>query len=126
MLPGVRVIAGFGPVGKIVGELKKFIFGRLQLHGCVIRDAKHLKGIMVNASLHVLVMDAADLNLPGYEFVSGGIRIIREISYRDLDTDQLGFVISVFVKLCFQLGIHLGFQHADDEPVAKPVKQQYE
>jgi hypothetical protein len=123
MFPAMCIVAGLFLPGKIVGEFKEFVFSRPEPHGGMIRNAKQFERIVVNAALHIFVLDAADFDLAVHALVLGRVGIIREIANRNLDADQLGVINGFLIELRFQLGVCLCFEQSDNQPVTKPVKK---
>src|SRR5580692_7644759 len=72
------IVALFFLMGKIVGEFKELVLCCPELHGRMIRDAKQIEGVVVNAALHIFVLDAANLDLPVHPLVLGRIRVVWE------------------------------------------------
>jgi hypothetical protein len=109
---------------EVIDLPEKIIFGGLQAHGCLVGDTEQLQGIFEEAAFYIFVLDAADLDLAVYPFETGRRVVIRKRGDGDLDGNELGFVVVVFVETSFQPAIGAILQVGAQQLVTVPVEEQ--
>lgn len=82
-----------------IGQLEELIFRGIQPHGGIIGDTEHFHRILVQAPLHIVITDAARLDLSVYPFEFYGSIVIGQVARRNFNGDQLRLIVFILIQL---------------------------
>lgn len=106
----------------IVNKLEELIAGKLKFHFSFIWQTKEHYTIIDDRTFHVFVMYPINFNFTVNPLKTGIAILIRKIQ-RNLDLNELAFVVVAVIEPLFQDKIGLLLEIIRQNPVSKPVKQ---
>jgi hypothetical protein len=110
--------------GDTMYQLEMTHSGSAYFHEHLIGNAEEFQGVIVDTPLHVLIRHAINFQLAIDSFEGGRVLVVSQMRNRDLDGNELRFVVLPPVELRFQLLPGSVLHEARDGAVANGIEEE--